>query len=364
MGAAAPGVTPLARLLRRRIARHGPITVERYMALALGHPRHGYYRHRDPLGAAGDFITAPEISQMFGELIGLWCAAVWRMMGAPASLRLVELGPGRGTLMADLLRAAASVPVFAAALDIHLVETSPALRRRQRQALPDRRVFWHDDLAEVPAGPMLLVANEFFDALPVRQFVRLGDAWRERMVDLDAQGGLRFAAGPVVDPAALPAAIGTAPEGAVAEVCPAARGLAAALGGRLAGQGGAALIVDYGHERCGVGETLQAVRRHAYRPVLSDPGEADLTAHVDFASLAEAARPAAAHGPLPQGVWLRRLGIEPRAAALSRAAPGKAGEIAAACRRLIHPREMGSLFKVLALADGRLPTLPGFDPDE
>lgn len=353
-------MTPLAALLRRRIAAEGPITVAAYMELALAHPEFGYYRGRDPLGRGGDFTTAPEISQIFGELVGLWCATVWQMMGAPAPVRLVELGPGRGTLMADLLRAARMVPAFRDAVDVHLVETSPALREKQRQALPDARPRWHDRLEEVPDGPLLVVANEFFDALPIHQYVRDGGAWRERMVDVAGEDGFRFVPGPVVAPD-LPPAMRAAPDGAIAEAGPAGRAVARHLGHRLATRGGAALIIDYGPAESACGDSLQAVRGHAFHPVLADPGEADVTAHVDFASLARAATPARAHGPVTQARFLRRLGAELRAEQLARANPAKAAAIVGGCSRLIDPAEMGTLFKVLALAHPALPVPPGFE---
>ncbi len=355
-------MTPLERLLRRRVAASGPVTVAEFMALALGHPQHGYYRRRDPLGRAGDFVTAPEISQLFGEMIGLWCAAVWQAMGGPAPVRLVELGPGRGSLMADALRAARALPPFAAAIEVHLVETSRPLRRRQRQALAGVPVTWHDAFDAVPGGPLLLIANEFFDALPIRQFERRPEGWRERMVGLGPDEKLAFVAGDVVAPEAVPPAMRGAAEGAVAETCPDGLAIAARIGRRLAAEGGAALIVDYGPLRSAAGDSLQAVRRHAYHPVLAAPGEADLTAHVDFEALAAAARPAAADGPAPQGDWLRRLGIETRAALL---AGGKdaatAAEIMDGCRRLIDPRQMGHLFKVMGLRPADGAALPGFE---
>lgn len=348
--------------LRRRIAVDGPLSVARYMEEALGNPRFGYYMTRDPLGAAGDFVTAPEISQIFGELIGLWCAVVWRAMGRPAAVNLVELGPGRGTLMADALRAAATVPEFRAALGVHLVETSPALRDRQRRALEDTAAEWHDSLDGVPEGPMLLVANEFFDALPIRQFQRLDGAWRERLVGLDeATGGLRWVLSPPVPP--IFDDPGNVPDGGVIEVCPAGLALAGAVADRLARFGGAALIVDYGHARSAVGETLQAVRRHAFHGVLDDPGEADLTAHVDFAALARAAAGAGArpHGPVAQGAFLESLGIGARARTLAAGAPPEqAADIGAAHRRLVGDDAMGTLFKVLAIAHPDLGPPPGF----
>jgi NADH dehydrogenase [ubiquinone] 1 alpha subcomplex assembly factor 7 len=351
--------TPLAALLARRIRLTGPLSVADFMAEALGHPEHGYYRQGERLGAAGDFTTAPEISQMFGELIGLWLVDQWTRLGEPGSVRLVELGPGRGTLIADALRAARLRPGFLAALSLHLVETSSSLRAQQAARLAgllpaDAAPAWHESLGEVPAdGPLLLVANEFFDALPVHQLERRGGIWRERAVALDAEGQLCFALMPA-GPAAglLPAGADAAPDGSVLEVCPAGLSLAAAIGRGIVGAGGAALIVDYGHAG-GFGDTLQAVRRH--RPVspLEAPGEADVTAHVDFAALAEGARSAGAatFGPVAQGTLLLRLGIEQRAATLSaRASPAQRAVIAAALRRLCDPGEMGTLFKALAIA--------------
>ncbi len=347
-------MNPLAELLRARIRDHGPISVAEYMALALGHPEHGYYRKKDPLGRGGDFITAPEVSQMFGELIALWCLVVWRAMGCPDPVLLVELGPGRGTLMADLLRGAAMDPGFRKALSIHLVETSPALRARQAATLRGADPTWHDDVAAVPSGPLLVVANEFFDALPVRQFVRRGDAWRERMVACDG-AAFAFHDGPVVAIAAPPA-----DDGSLFERNDAQAVIARHLGARLAADPGAALIIDYGHALTAPGETLQAVARHARTEVLAEPGEADLTAHVDFQALAEAARPARAWGPVTQGAFLRSLGIELRADALMRANPSRAAEVAAGLRRLTDDAAMGSLFKVLALTPGTWTAPPGF----
>ena len=258
---------PLAGLLRRRIAQAGPISIADFMAEALGHPEHGYYMTRDPLGAAGDFVTAPEVSQMFGELIGLWCAEVWRGGGAQRPVRLVELGPGRGTLMADALRAARVMPGFADALTVHLVETSPVLETMQRRALAGHAVQWHRSLDELPDGPLLLVANEFFDALPVRQFQYTPDGWRERMVGLDEDGeGFRIglAPGGTAAETLIPDEIRSAARpGDIAEICPAGLAVMDAVARRIAAHGGAALIVDYGHAASAPGETLQAVRGHA-----------------------------------------------------------------------------------------------------
>ncbi len=334
------------------IRERGPVPVAQVMALANAH----YYATRDPLGSAGDFITAPEISQTFGEMIGLWLAEMWRAMGAPAKLALIEAGPGRGTLMSDLLRTARMVPEFAAALDIWLIETSPVLRERQRQALAGHPVRWAEKLDAIPPAPTLLVANEFVDALPIEQAVRAQGEWRHRRVGLAEDGSLVFTLGE--------AALGPAdaPDGAVFETCPDGRRFVADLGRRLNANGGAALIIDYGPARFGVGETLQAVRRHSYHPILADVGEADWTAHVDFQSLAEAAAPARAWGPLPQGTFLTRMGIGVRAQHLT---AGQSIEtkhaLEAGVHRLIDPAEMGTLFKVLALTHPALPAALAFD---
>jgi NADH dehydrogenase [ubiquinone] 1 alpha subcomplex assembly factor 7 len=360
----------LARLLARRIRQSGPLTVAAFMAEALGHPEHGYYRARDPFGAAGDFVTAPEISQIFGELLGLWCVEMWQAMGSPPALRLVELGPGRGTLMADALRAARLRPAFHDAVTLHLVETSPALRARQtaalREAQPARAPLWHDSLAEVPGGPMLLIANELFDALPIHQYQRTAAGWRERVVSLAEDGeNLCFALAPAGSTLGLiSAAQRQAPVGAFAEVSPAAIGLAAEIARRVAAQGGGALIIDYGPAESAPGDSLQAVRRHQPTDPLAAPGEADLTAHVDFAALARAARElgAAVHGPVAQGMFLSRLGIEMRAARLAQhASAEQARDIAAAVARLLGPAEMGTLFKALAITAPSLPVPPGFE---
>jgi NADH dehydrogenase [ubiquinone] 1 alpha subcomplex assembly factor 7 len=352
----------LGRALAARIRATGPIPLADYMAEALTHPTFGYYRRGDPLGAAGDFITAPEVSQMFGELIGFWLVEAWERLGRPDPMMLVELGPGRGTLMADALRAAKVRPEFGAAVRLQLVESSPGLRARQAAALQHAQPQWHDGWETVPGGPLLLIANEFFDALPIRQFQRTDAGWCERMVALD-ETGERFrwvlappsaAAEALLAPEQLQAAVG-----AIAEVSPAARGLAAAIGAGLAEAPSAALIVDYGHDRSAPGDTLQAVRRHQPADPLEDPGEADLTAHVDFAALARAARAAGAeaHGPVAQGDFLKALGIELRAERLcAHATPEQAEAIRSGLHRLIGEAEMGRLFRVLAL------TSPGFGP--
>ncbi len=356
----------LGEEIRALILDGGPIGVDRFMALALGHPLFGYYATRDPFGAAGDFTTAPETSQMFGELVGAWAAAVWGALGEPSTLRLVELGPGRGTLLADALRVARRLPGFHAALDLHLVETSPTLREAQRARLAGagRPVSWHAGVEGVPPGPAIVVANEFFDALPVRHYVRTPEGWRQRLVGLSGDA-LAFGLAPEPDPAVTL----DAPDGAVVEVGLAAQGLAGALAGRLVRDGGAALVIDYGYAVPAFAETLQAVRRHRFTDPLRDPGEADLSAHVDFGGLRRAAEAAGAavHGPVPQGAFLRALGIEARAAALkARATPAQAADIDAALDRLAGsgtPERpgMGQLFKALCIAAPGLPVPPGFE---
>jgi NADH dehydrogenase [ubiquinone] 1 alpha subcomplex assembly factor 7 len=355
--------------LRRRIGREGPLTVAAFMEEALLNPAHGYYPTRDPFGLRGDFVTAPEISQMFGELIGAWCAVVWQGLGRPDPVHLVELGPGRGTLMADLLRAARTAPGFNAAARVHLVEISPALRACQRAALEGAPLgappAWHDGFAAVPDGPLLVIANEFFDALPIRQFQRAEGAWRERLVDLDDEGNLHFVLSPPTPAEVLiPRELRDAPDGAVVEVSPTAISLVHAVAARIARDRGAALIIDYGHPESAFGDTLQAVKGHAPHEVLADPGDADLTAHVDFAALARAAREAGAavFGPIAQGTFLARLGLAERAQVLSATATAtQADAIAAAARRLTDVAAMGALFKVLALMPPGHTTPPGFE---
>jgi SAM-dependent MidA family methyltransferase len=349
-------MTPLEAEIRRIIETDGPISVADYMRLCLGHPQHGYYVTRDPLGAQGDFITAPEVSQMFGELIGAWAAAVWQQMGTPREVRLIELGPGRGTLMADALRSARALPEFADALSVHLVETSPVLREAQQAKLG--AVNWHFQIEDVPEGPCIAIANEFVDALPVDQLVKDRDGWHMRMVGV-VDDRLAF----VVSPDALPArAEIEAPSGAILESRH-DRPLAL-LARRIAGHRGAALVIDYGHAVTGFGDTLQAVREHRYADPLAGPGESDLTTQVDFAALARTARREGtrAHGPIPQGDFLRRLGIAQRAARLNQnATPQQAADIDSALARLTAGDQMGDLFKVLAIGHPDIAALPGFD---
>ncbi len=358
---------PLENEIRRLIAVAGPMPVAEYMRLCLTHPQYGYYLTRDPFGADGDFITAPEISQMFGELIGLWMASVWQQMGAPENVRVVELGPGRGTLMIDALRAAKVVKDFSAAVVLHLVEISPKLQLLQQRRLHGLEVpmLWHAALADVPGGPSIIIANEFIDALPVHQAVKQADGWHERVVEIAADGNL--AIGAARDPlphfdATLPRGLRQSPAGSIYEW----RSDTVALEiGRRVRTDGAALIIDYGHAWYGLGETLQAVAGHSFADPLRSPGRVDLTAHVDFAALAHSAELIGAriHGPVSQRDLLRRLGIDQRAAALKARAPReKAAEIDQALSRLTAagPRGMGELFKALAITDPKLGPLPGF----
>jgi len=359
-------VSDLADLLRRRIAREGPITIADYMADALGHPAFGYYFRQDPFGVDGDFITAPEISQMFGELIGLWCAATWHQIGMPPAFKLVELGPGRGTLMADALRAGSGVPGFLDAVDLHLVETSPALQARQRETLAGQSVTWHASLETLPDGPAIILANEFFDALPIHQLVRRDGVWHERMVSHAGDGfGFVLEKAPSKRAGLLAPQLSDAPDDSVAEISPASIAVANAVGQRIHAFGGAALIIDYGYPTSHPGDTLQAVRQHAFVDVLDAPGSADITAHVDFSAIARAIDGiAAVHGPVDQGAWLKRLGIEHRRDALTKTANDlQSRDIATAYHRLTDVNEMGSLFKVMALTQHGAPTPAGFEDD-
>ncbi|MFD0860290.1 class I SAM-dependent methyltransferase [Roseovarius aquimarinus] len=341
-------MSPLARLLVAQIDADGPMTLAEYMTVCLMHPEHGYYATRDPFGAAGDFTTAPEISQIFGEMLGLCLAQTWLDQGAPAPFALAELGPGRGTLMADMLRATRAVPGFHEAARIHLVETSRTLRALQAETLAGHAPDWHESVETLPDLPLFLAANEFFDALPIRQAERSGETWRERMVTRQGERLIPALSAPTLLPM-LAHRLEDTREGEVVEFCPAGTRIAASLGAKIAAQGGAALIVDYGDWRS-LGDTFQALRAHAPTDPYDAPGEADLTAHVDFEALARAAFPARHSRLTAQGVFLERLGITQRAQALAAKLSGDAlSAHVAAHRRLTHPEEMGTLFKVLAL---------------
>jgi len=357
----------IGRKIVRRIRAEGPLSIAAYMAMALHDPEDGYYARRDPIGAKGDFITAPEISQVFGELVGVWCALTWYQLGRPDPVILAELGPGRGVLIGDLLRAAATVPEFRRALRLHLVERSAALRAEQEKRLGRFQPVWLPVLENLPDGPLLLVANEFLDALPIRQFTRRGAYWAERMVALDEQDRLAFVDGPASPLASVlvPEALrGGAPQGAVVEICPAALTFAAGLGARFSRQPGAALFIDYGYFPSTLGLTLRALQRHREVCVLAAPGTADLSAHVDFAAFAKAARDGGAdtHGPVPQGRFLTGLGVEVRLAALAaQATPAQRLALERGVERLLDPGEMGTLFKAVALVSPGQPPPPGFE---
>jgi NADH dehydrogenase [ubiquinone] 1 alpha subcomplex assembly factor 7 len=359
-------VTDLSARIAGRIRREGPLSVAAFMAIALHDPEEGYYARHDPLGAGGDFITAPEISQIFGELIGLWCTDLWRQMGEPDRVMLVELGPGSGALISDFLRAAATLPEFRRALDLYLVEASPVLRAQQQRRLGSLGARFVASIDALPEGPLLVVANEFLDALPIRQLVRGRVEWAERVVRLDAADRLVFADGPETPALSrlVPAALRALPAGTLVEICPAALALAGSLGERLARQPGAALFADYGYFPGAPGPTLAALRRHAAVPVLDDPGSADLSAHVDFAAFAAAARDSGAivHGPVAQGRFLTALGAEARLRSLSaRAAEAQRATLRSGLERLIDPAQMGNLFKVLALTSPGMPAPAGFE---
>ena len=345
---------PLSAIFARLIANTGPISMMHYM----GESNARYYASRDPLGAGGDFITAPEISQMFGELVGLWLADIWIRAGREEPVHYVELGPGRGTLARDALRAGKR---YGFEPRVHFVETSPELKDIQLAAVPHAQ--WHDDLSSIPPyGPVLVVANEFLDALPVRQLVKTSEGWRERMVGLGPDGRLIPVAGRQPMDAAVPEARRNAAEGTIIETCPGAAAVVYEVAGRLADQGGAALFIDYGHAELRDGSTLQALRDHLMVDPFAMPGEADLTAHVDFATLAPIAQSRGCRwlGTTTQGRWLRELGIETRAESLAAFAPQHASAIHAAKARLIGEGQMGALFKVMGLAAPEWPDGAGF----
>jgi NADH dehydrogenase [ubiquinone] 1 alpha subcomplex assembly factor 7 len=351
--------------LVRHIAAHGPMTIAAFMALALHDPEVGYYATRQPLGAAGDFVTAPEISQIFGELIGVACADFWQRIGCPDPVIVAELGPGRGTLISDFMRATKEVPGFHRAIRLVLVETSPALRTEQQRHLGSFNPLWIENLSAIPDGALLLIANEFLDALPIRQLVRAGRDWAERLVAVDPRGQLCLADGPQ-SPALTLLALRSgrdATPGTVVEICPAASALATALADRLARSPGAAWFVDYGYAEPMSGATLAAIEEHRPVGILDRPGRADLSAHVDFAAFAAAARTAGAtvHGPVAQKDFLAALGADARLASLLRhATAAQRTALESGYRRLIDPNQMGTLFKVIAITSPDQPTLAGF----
>ena len=362
--------SPLLAEIHKLIKSSGPMPVWRYMELCLIHPQHGYYVSRDPLGREGDFTTAPEVSQMFGELLGLWTASVWKSIGSPPMLRLVELGPGRGTMMADALRAVRVLPPLYQSIQIHLVEINPVLREKQQAMLSGaRNITWHDNIDDVPEGPAVILANEYFDVLPIHQVVKRETGWHERVVKLDAEGKLVFAAADDPMPrfeVLLPPLVRAAPVGAVFEWRPDNEMMKIAT--RVRDQDGAALIIDYGHLRSDAGDTFQAIARHSFADPLKNPGQADVTAHVDFQALARAAEDVGArvHGPVTQGEFLRRLGIETRAVTLmGKASPEVSADISAALTRLTDSGRggMGSMFKVLAVTEPNLLSVAGLSDE-
>lgn len=360
--------SPLAEKIRAIISAHGPISVTDYFALCLADPDHGYYKTRDPFGRGGDFITAPEVSQLFGEMVGVFLVHAWEQHLTPRrNVRIAEIGPGRGTMMADVLRVVQRLaPGLYGASTIHMIETSPTLREVQRSALEPHagKVAWHQSFDEIPPGFLLLAANEFFDAVPFRQFVKTQAGFRERLVGIDGDGELAFMAGAGgLDPALLPPGHQIVPPGAIAEIAPARAAIMQLLSDRLFDGGGTALIVDYGHLASGFGDTLQAVYKHAFDPPLAHPGEADLTSHVDFSALADVARTrsVAVNGMMTQGEFLLKLGLIERAGALGRdRGQAERDTIRAAVERLAGngPNEMGDLFKVLAVSSPAVALTP------
>ena len=352
-------MTELKTIIANRIAATGPMSLADFMSEALLHPEHGYYTTKAPFGAEGDFITAPEISQMFGEVLGLCIAQAWMDQGCPKGV-LAELGPGRGTLMEDILRATRSVPGFHAALDLHLVEASPSLAEAQAARLPVKQV--HARAADLPDAPLFLVANEFFDALPVRQFARDPKGWRERMIGVNDTGDLIFGLSDPAPVAMLDDRLEDTDAGDIVETCPALTGIVSEIGDRIARFGGCAVLIDYGDWRS-LGDTFQAMQGHKAVDPLVAPGQADLTAHVDFEAIALAASPAKYTRVTSQGVFLERLGITHRAQALAGRLSGAALEShIAAHRRLTHPAEMGELFKVIGLYPTNQSPPPALEP--
>ncbi|WP_315752721.1 MULTISPECIES: class I SAM-dependent methyltransferase [unclassified Bradyrhizobium] len=362
--------SPLHTEIKRLIKASGPMPVWRYMELCLMHPEHGYYISRDPLGREGDFTTAPEVSQMFGELLGLWAASIWKATGSPQQFRLIELGPGRGTMMSDALRALRVLPPLYQTISVHLVEVNPVLREKQKATLIGlRNVNWHESFDEVPEGPSVIFANEYFDVLPIHQMIRRETGWHERVVELDEEEN--FVYGAAADPTPgfellLPPLVRAAPAGAIFEWRPNMEMMAIAR--RIRDQRGAAVIIDYGHVRSDVGDTFQAIARHSFADPLKTPGLADITAHVDFDALARAAEAVGArvHGPVTQGEFLQRLGIETRALTLmQKASPEVSQDIASGLKRLTGGGRggMGSLFKVLGISDPAIPVLAGISDE-
>lgn len=364
--------TPLARKLIARIQRDGPLTIRQYMDSCLQDAEHGYYRTREAIGRTGDFVTAPEISQIFGELIGLWCAVVWQQMGTPSKVNLIELGPGRGSLMRDALRALRLVPEFASAVSVHLIESSETLRAVQAEALgtADVSINWHAQFEDVPDGPSILLANEFLDALAVDQWVATQAVWGARSITVDDTEKLQFSENALANGGGfnIPAYAADAPVGSILTM-PDFSELASQLGSRGADAPLAALLIDYGHETSQIGDSLQAVREHRHEHPLTSPGEADLTTQVDFEAFRtqilmsgpnDGTPGLAVDGPITQAEFLGALGIVQRASRLMAANPLQAGSIELGVARLLAPQGMGTRFKAVGVRSRGLPALPGF----
>lgn len=334
----------IAKIISDIISQNGPISVEAYWNLCLAHPTYGYYITRDPLGAAGDFTTAPEISQLFGEMVGIWCVEKWHELGRPDAVYLVECGPGRGTLMADILRIGKVMPEFLSAVQVHLIETSPSLRAKQGETLKGHQIVWHESLTTLPDNaPMIVIGNEFLDALPIRQYVMQNEKWFERVIGLNDDGRPAFGLLDSPHPN-LPPQVGKALENMVVEISPARENFMADVYARISAQDGAALMIDYGHDVTSAGDTFQAVRNHQYHDVLSSCGDADLTSHVDFGRLTEIAKAQDLSVQLSgQGDFLTRMGIQMRAAQLAEKSDKVTGEL----HRLVDVQEMGQLFRVM-----------------
>jgi SAM-dependent MidA family methyltransferase len=334
----------LKRRITELIAEAGPIPVSQYMALCLFDPEDGYYTTREPFGARGDFITAPEVSQMFGELVAVWLASAWQAAGAPKDAILAEIGPGRGTLMRDMLRTLNRIAPDLTRR-VAMIETSHRLMAIQKETLGETSAIWHRDIAELPAAPLFIVGNELFDAVPIRQFVRTPQGWRERCVGLDADGELAFVVGPGTTDGSLP----DVPAGAIFEIAPARNALMQGIAERIARDGGAGMFIDYGHLTTGIGDTLQAMRAHGYVDALAAPGEADLTSHVDFASLAGVASFVGLEArTMTQGEFLLGMGLLERAGQLGAGGDARLRErLQGEVERLAAPDQMGELFKVL-----------------
>ena len=362
--------TNLSKILHGQIQQVGSISVAEFMSTALSHPEHGYYNTRDPFGRSGDFITAPEVSQMFGELIGLWAAAVWRLMGGPQNIRLIELGPGRGTLMADALRAIKqSIPEFCDKLCVDLVDISPVLKQCQSETLQQWKeaidICWHDDLAAIPDGPSIIIANEFFDALPVHQYENTQEGWCERFVGLNENEDFCFTLGEELkNNSIIPENLRSASIGQIFESNLESVHVVERLCDRLKFQNGACLVVDYGHVKQGLGDTVQAVKNQKYHNLFQQIGEADLTAHVDFEAMSMTAADHGCQifGPITQKTLLERLGIVVRAEQLKGTSEShQAVAVQQAYDRLIGEDEMGVLFKAMAFTNSSMMSIPGFE---